>query len=117
MKKAFEKINAENAFLTSQAGERLLMDVFYKINKQSEHVPHLVILTQKAVLYYTVLTILTQNNTKTTVKRLMPFEFSCKFEIIKEFTHGPIGIRFEREGCKPYELYLHDAQKLVLWER
>lgn len=55
MRKAFEKISAENIVGLSQSNEVILMDVFSKLNKQGEYVPHLLILTEKFVLYYTVM--------------------------------------------------------------
>jgi hypothetical protein len=45
MRKAFEKITAENTVGLAQSNEVILMDVFSKVNKQGEHIPHLLILT------------------------------------------------------------------------
>ncbi len=117
MRKVFEKINQENTSGLAQSNEIIVMNVFGKLNKHGQHIPHLLALTNMFVLYYTVQPSFTQNDTKTRIKRIMSLEFGCKFEILKDNGKKPIGIRFEKDGCKSIELYSPEPTVITRWEK
>jgi hypothetical protein len=56
-----------------------------------------------------------QDQAKVRVKRIMPIEFSCRFEMLKDPTGRHIGIRFEKEACRPYEMLTNDPVVLLSW--
>ena len=47
----------------------------------------------------------------------MPLEFGCKFEVLKDTAKKPIGIRFEKDGCKSIELYSPETAVISRWEK
>lgn len=70
-----------------QSSEVVMVGVFCRRKAQNDYQQHLLVLTPKYVLYY-------EDATKTRVRRLMPIDFGCRFEMLKDSTGRVIGIRF-----------------------